>query len=68
MAYLGDNIRMFRERKKMSQTQLAEYCNIKPCMISQIECNGKIPNFMLGMKIARILGITAEQLLNGKEE
>jgi transcriptional regulator with XRE-family HTH domain len=59
---------MYRERKKMSQTQLAEYCGIKASMVSQIESNGKIPNFMLGMKIAGLLGVTAEQLLSGKEQ
>lgn len=66
MAYLGDNVRMYRERKKISQAELAEYCGIKPSMVSQIESNGKIPNFMLGMKIAKLLGVTAEQLLHGE--
>jgi transcriptional regulator with XRE-family HTH domain len=68
MTYLGDNIRMYRERKKISQTQLAEYCGIKASMVSQIENNGKVPNFILGMKIARLLDVTAEQLVTGKEK
>ena len=67
MAYLGDNIRKYRELKKMTQAELAEYCGIKPSMVSQIESNGKIPNFLLGMRIARLLGVSAEELVTGKK-
>lgn len=66
MAYLGDNIRLYRERKHISQTELAELCGITPSMISQYENNGKIPNFLMGIKIAQILGVSAEKLLNGE--
>lgn len=68
MAYLGDNIRYFRERKKMSQAELAEYCGISSSMVSQYESNGKIPNFIMGMKIARLLDVSAEELMSGKEK
>ena len=67
MAYLGDNIRLFRERKRMSQAELAEYCGITPSMVSQYESNGKIPNFVLGMKIAQLLEVSAEELMKGEE-
>ncbi len=66
MAYLGDNIRLFRERKRMSQAELAEYCGITPSMVSQYESNGKIPNFVLGMKIAQLLDVSAEELMKGE--
>ena len=68
MAYLGDNIRLFRERKRMSQAELAEYCGITPSMVSQYESNGKIPNFVLGMKIALLLEVSAEELMKGEEK
>lgn len=68
MAYLGDNIRLFRERKRMSQAELAEYCGITPSMVSQYESNGKIPNFVLGMKIAQLLEVSAEELMKGEEK
>lgn len=68
MAYLGDNIRLFRERKRMSQAELAEYCGITPSMVSQYESNGKIPNFVLGMKIAQLLDVSAEELMKGEEK
>lgn len=67
MAYLGDNIRLFRERKRMSQAELAEYCGITPSMVSQYESNGKIPNFVLGMKIAQLLEVSAEELMKGED-
>lgn len=63
---LGDNIKFYRERKHISQTELAELCGITPSMISQYESNGKIPNFLMGIKIAQILGVSAEKLLNGE--
>ena len=67
MSYLGDNIRLYRERKHISQTELAELCGITPSMISQYESNGKIPNFLMGIKIAQILGVSAEKLMKGEE-
>ena len=67
MAYLGDNIRLFRERKRMSQAELAEYCGITPSMVSQYESNGKIPNFVLCMKIAQLLEVSAEELMKGEK-
>lgn len=63
MAYLGDNIKLYREQNKMTQAELAKKCGINPSMISQIENNGKIPNFLLGMKIARLLNVSAEELI-----
>lgn len=67
MAYLGDNIKHFRESKRMTQAELAEYCGVTPSVVSQYESNGKIPNFILGMKIAQLLGVSAEKLLKGEE-
>lgn len=66
--YLGDNIRMYRERKKLSQAELAEYCGVTSSMVSQYETNGKIPNFILGMKIAKFLGVTAEELMGSEKK
>ena len=66
--YLGDNIRMYRERKKLSQAELAEYCGVTSSMVSQYESNGKIPNFILGMKIAKFLGVTAEELMGSEKK
>lgn len=66
MAYLGDNIKHFRELKRMTQAELAEYCGVTPSVVSQYESNGKIPNFILGMKIAQLLGVSAEKLLKGE--
>lgn len=66
MISLGENIRKYRERKRMSQTELAKLCNITPSMISQYESNGKVPNFILGVKLAKILGVSAEELI-GRE-
>ena len=65
--YLGDNIRMYREQKKLTQAELAKMLNVTPSLISQYESNGKVPNFMLGVKIANILGVTAEELMGEKE-
>ena len=66
MAYLGDNIKYYRERKRMTQTELEEYCGITTSMVSQYESNGKIPNLLMGFKIANLLGVTVEELVNGK--
>lgn len=66
MKYLGLNIRLLRERKGLSQVQLAKMVNIDNstiCKIEKGETESSIPTLR---KIAVALGVTLTDLL--KEE
>lgn len=53
----GTYLRSVRERKGMTQAQLADKTGIPQTTISGVENNGKIPNFINASKMADALGI-----------
>lgn len=60
----GDNVKKYREIKKISQAELGKLCGVNASMIGQVETCGKVPNIYLGCKIAKVLGVTIDQLVN----
>ena len=55
---LGERIRFFRVRKKMTQKQLAELCHITEPAIRNYELNNRIPSHETMNNIAGALGIS----------
>lgn len=67
----GENVKLYRKKKSLSQTELAELVGVHASMIGLIESCGKVPNVILGDKIAKTLGVTLDTLVNeevGKNE
>lgn len=60
---LGVNVRRLREQAGMQQAELADKVQISRTMMCQIECSMKIPSLPVGVAIAKVLGTTAEKLL-----
>lgn len=60
----GENVKRYREKAKLPQAKLAELCGVNASMIGQIESCGKVPNVILGAKIAKTLGVTIDTLVN----
>lgn len=60
----GENVKRYREKAKLSQAKLAELCGVNASMIGQIESCGKVPNVILGDKIAKKLDVTIDILVN----
>ena len=60
---LGVNVRRLREQAGMQQAELADKVQISWTMMCQIERSMKIPSLPVGVAIAKVLGTTAEQLL-----
>lgn len=60
---LGVNVRRLREQAGMQQAELADKVQISRTMMCQIERNMKIPSLPVGVAIAKVLGTTAEKLL-----
>ena len=61
----ADNMRVLREQKNMTKTELAEYVGVTHAAISYYESGQKMPNAVTAAKIARMLDTTVEKLVNG---
>lgn len=61
-AVIGSRIKGFRKRKKLSQEQLAERCNLHPTYIGQLERGEKNATLESIQKVATGLDIPLEQL------
>lgn len=67
MLTTGDRIREIRERKKLTQDQLASKANISKGFLSDVENNNKNPSSQLLLKIANALGASVDYLLSGEK-
>lgn len=61
----ADNMRILREQKNLSKTELAQLVGVSHAAISYFESGQKMPNAITAAKIARKLDTTVEQLVNG---
>lgn len=52
---VGENITRMREKKGISQTELAEAIGVSQSMINQIERGSKVPSIILANVIAKEL-------------
>ncbi len=57
-----NNIKEFRKKKNLSQSDIAKIINVKQNTISQWENDMRIPNIRQGLKLAEILETTVESL------
>ncbi len=66
MATTGDRIREIRERKNMTQDQLAEKAKLSKGFLSDVENNKKNISSQFLLKIANALGASVDYLLKGE--
>lgn len=64
---IGRRIQEIRKMRKMSQADLAEYTNMSVSYISHIETSIKKASLESLVRIANVLGVTVDQLLNGNQ-
>ena len=64
---LGEKIKLYRENKKMTQLEIAEYLGVKPATISKYESGTLEPNIESLKKIAELFGISIDELLKDEE-
>ena len=60
---VGANIQRLREKRFLSQAELARRVNISQSMLSQIEKGIKNPSLLVGKEIADALGCSVDRLL-----
>ena len=56
---IGEKIRYFRKRKRMTQGRLAELSSIHPVSIRKYETNAMVPKTEQSERIAKALGISS---------
>lgn len=66
MATIGDRIREIREKRKMTQDQLAEAADISKGFLSDVENNKRNISSQGLLRIANSLGASVEYLLRGE--
>lgn len=63
---LGQNIKKFRQRKKLTQDKLARLADIPYTSITKIETGViKKPSVQAVAKIAKTLGVSIDELMKG---
>ena len=64
----SERLRIARERKSFSQTDLAKRTDLQPSAISHFENNRRSPSFDNLKQLADVLGVTVDYLLGRAEE
>ena len=65
---LGKRIAALRREKELTQDALAEMLGVSPQAVSKWENDQTCPDIASLPKLAKILGVTVDELLSGREE
>ena len=64
---LGMSIALYRKEKGLKQDELAEILGVSPQAVSKWENDQTCPDISLLPKLSKILGVTVDELLSGKQ-
>ncbi len=65
---IGTVIRKYRKQKNMTQEEMANYLGVSAPAVNKWENGNSMPDIMLLAPIARLLGISLEELLSFRED
>ena len=65
---IGENIKKYREERKMTQKEIASILEVEPATISKYESGMLEPNIESLKRLADTFNITVDKLINNKEE
>ena len=68
MSTIGKRIAEYRKKKNLKQDELAEMLGVSPQAVSKWENNLSCPDISLLPELSRILGISIDELVQGKKE
>lgn len=64
----AENVKRLRQKKRISQCELAKNVGISQSAIAQYELGIKVPTIVIGAKLAKELDVTCEDLVNNIQE
>ncbi len=67
VVHMQNRIKEFREKKGISQGELADLCDVSRQTINAIENNKYDPSLQLAFDLAETLGVTVDNLFLNKE-
>ena len=65
---IGKRIGLLRKEKGLTQEELASHMGVSPQAVSKWENDQTCPDISALPKLARLLGVTVDELLEGREE
>ena len=65
---LGDKIKIYREKKRMTQNEVADILNVSPATISKYESGALEPNIESLKRLAELFEISIDELLSDEEK
>jgi len=65
---LGDKIKIYREKKRMTQNEVADMLNVSPATISKYESGALEPNIESLKRLAELFEISIDELLSDEKE
>lgn len=68
METIGNRIAAYRKEKQMTQEDLAQHLGVSPQAVSKWENDQTCPDISLLPQLAKLLGVTTDELLSGKQE
>ena len=68
METLGKRIAALRREKNLKQDDVAQALNVSPQAVSKWENDQTCPDITLLPQLARLLGVSVDELLSGKQE
>ncbi len=68
MNNIGQRIKELRKKNDLTQERLADYLGVTYKAVSKWECGLTMPDLSLIIPLARILQVSADELLGGKQE
>lgn len=68
MSDIAKRIKELRESLQISQSELARRIGVSQVSVSMYENGETTPKLVVAAKLASVLGVTCEELVNGKED
>ena len=65
---IGKRIALLRKEKNLTQEELAQHIGVSPQAVSKWENDQTCPDISALPKLARLLGVSVDELLEGKKE
>lgn len=61
----ADNLKLAREAKGLTQTELAEMVGVSQATIAQYELGTRFPLIVIAVNLEEVLGVTCKELVKG---